>query len=249
MPCPFLFPSAFFPLVPGWSLPLMNQTCVARRQGCLGAGLWWTVTVYPRQAHQHVGMDRKMNTSTCTSKFDLRAATPRMMLMPLGVGLTLPRFSSTSLTNRVIPLFFLSFPHPFFASFTQPTISQPPFETEHAESFSLLKGKIFFCLATVACCKLKHLETVRNSHIFAKIRLHGVRIIFTQFCHCQINLHRRVWFQTSEMTYRHLMWRNQRATISAQQWSTSPRWKVEHVWYLFTSWQLGIFFDKLDVDQ
>lgn len=230
MPCPFLFPFAFFPLVPGWSLPLMNQTCVARRQGCLGAGLWWTVTVYPRQAHQHVGMDRKMNTSTCTSKFDLRAATPRMMLMPLGVGLTLPRFSPTSLTNRVIPLFFLSFPRPFFSSFTQPTISQPPFETDHAESFFLLKG-----------CELKHLETVHNSHIFARIRLHGVRIIFILFCH-------RAYF-ASEMTYSHLMWHNQRAAISAQQWSTSPRWKVEHAWYLFISWQLSIFFDKLDIDQ
>lgn len=63
----------------------------------------------------------------------------------------------------------LCFPHPFF-SFTQPTISQAPFENDHAESFSLLKGKVF-CLATVSCCKLKHLETVRSDHIFARITL------------------------------------------------------------------------------
>lgn len=109
-------------------------------------------------------------------------------------------------------LFFLCFPHPFFSSFTQPTISQPPFQNDHAESFYLLKAR-FFCLATVACCVLKHLETVRSGRIFARIRLQRVRKIFIQSCHCRIHLHRQVWFGTSEMTYRHLMCRNHQMSV------------------------------------
>lgn len=69
MICPFHSPSVSNPLAPGWSLPSVNRTRVARRQGCLGAGIWLTWQCNAGSHCQRSGLQdgRAINTCMCAN--------------------------------------------------------------------------------------------------------------------------------------------------------------------------------------